>query len=104
MSCARDYWAELEPEGDHEDGDETSYEALIGGPDDFKAVWNELGEIGDHIDLAEHTARWMRLAEHAARLRTGCLEHGLGERLTLRVVEGFLSACASERESDEERA
>jgi hypothetical protein len=102
VSCTRDYWSELDPDGDHEDRDERSYEALIGGPDDFKAVWEELGEIGDHVDLAEQTGRWMRLADHAARLRAGCLEHGLGERLTNRLVEGYLDAFAPEPDSQHE--
>lgn len=94
MTCKRDYWAELDPEGGYEDWDDVSVEDAIGGPEDFRVVWEELGDLGDRIELAEHAGRWMRVADHAAQLRGACLDYGLGEQLTQRVVAEFVDSAA----------
>jgi hypothetical protein len=94
VTCKRDYWAELDPEGEFDDWDEVPIEDAIGGPEEFKVVWEELGELGNRVELAEHAGRWMRVADHAAQLRAACLDYGLGERLTQRVVAEFLDSSA----------
>lgn len=94
MTCKRDYWAELDPDGGYEDWDQVPTEDAIGGPEEFKAVWEELGELGDRVELAEHAGRWMRVADYAAQLRAACFDYGLGDRLTQRVVAEFLDSYA----------
>ncbi|SDD86781.1 hypothetical protein [Glycomyces harbinensis] len=94
MTCKHDYWAQLDPEGEFEDWGEASIEDAIGGPEEFMMVWEELGEFGDRVALAEFTGRWMQLGEHAAQLRAKCLDAGLGERLTEQTIAGFLKEVA----------
>lgn len=90
MSCRRDIWEGLVPDLPFEPGDEITLEEAVGDPEEFRTVWEELGELGDRVSLAEYTGRWMLLGDHAARLRATCLRNGLGERLTEQVVTGFL--------------
>lgn len=100
MSCNRDFWDELDPEADHQGHDERVADDHVGEPEEFRRVWEELGELGDRVDLAEHAGRWMRLADHAAQLRTSCLEYGLGERLTQRIVSDFIGTFAPRTEQE----
>jgi hypothetical protein len=79
---------------------------LEAGPtaDDLDAELEEVDrdgheDTGHGVRLAEITRRWMRLGEHAARLRAVCLDAGLGETLTSSFVGAFLAAsqdCASQ--------
>ncbi|MBO3732760.1 hypothetical protein J5V16_07985 [Glycomyces sp. NEAU-S30] len=94
MSCRREIWEELSPELPYEAPEEITLEEAVGDPEEFMAVWEELGELGDRVSLAEFTGRWMRLGEHAAQLRASCLTAGLGERLTERMISGFLEELA----------
>ena len=94
MTCKRDYWAQLDPEGEYKGWDEVPLEDAIGEAEEFRAVWEELGELGGRVELAEHAGRWMRVADHAANLRAACLDYGLGEHLTQRVVAEFLDSAA----------
>jgi hypothetical protein len=93
MSCRRKIWEGLAPEIPFEP-EEITLEEAVGDPGEFMAVWEELGEFGDRVALAEFTGRWMKLGEYAAQLRAKCLDAGLGERLTERTIEGFLRELA----------
>jgi hypothetical protein len=93
VSCRRYIWEGLAPETPFEP-EEITLEEAVGDPEEFLAVWEELGELGDRVALAEFTGRWMQLAEHAAQLRAKCLDTGLGERLTERTISGFLKELA----------
>ncbi|MEU5156100.1 hypothetical protein [Glycomyces sp. NPDC021274] len=94
MSCRREIWEGLEPETPYEVPEEIALEEAVGDPEEFMAVWEELGELGGRVSLAEFTGRWMQLGEHAAQLRASCLTAGLGERLTERMISGFLEELA----------
>ncbi|WP_112136104.1 hypothetical protein [Glycomyces dulcitolivorans] len=100
MSCRREIWEGLAPEWPYESDDEVTLDEAVGDAEEFRAVWEELGELGDRVELAELAGRWMRLGDHAAQLRATCLEHGLGERLTDRLVSNFLSTFAPRIESE----
>lgn len=65
---------------------------VLGGPEDFAQVLEELDDLGRRLGLAELTGRWMRFGEHAARLRAKCLDAGLGESLTARLVGAYIDA------------
>jgi hypothetical protein len=65
---------------------------VLGGPEDFAQVLEELDDLGRRLGLAELTGRWMRFGEHAARLRASCLDAGLGEGLTARLVRAYIDA------------
>lgn len=66
------------------------------GPEPWEDGYDEhRAEPGSGPWLAETTRRWMRLGEHAARLRTTCIDAGLGEVLTAYLVGAYLDAtCA----------
>lgn len=64
----------------------------IDDPKDFMRVLEELDDLGRRLGLAELTGRWMRFGEHAARLRVVCLDAGLGEGLTSRLVRAYIDA------------
>jgi hypothetical protein len=83
-----DDWTE--PEAD-EAGD-------IGDAAEFKQVLDELDDLGRRIGLAEVTARWMRFGEHAGQLRAACLDAGLGEALTARLVLAFIDTAVVSEE------
>lgn len=72
-----------------EEGDELD---VLGDPEDFVQVLEELDDLGRRLGLAELTGRWMRFGEHAARLRGVCLDAGLGESLTARLVRAYIDA------------
>jgi hypothetical protein len=93
LSCRRDIWEGLAPETPFEP-EEITLEEAVGDPEEFLAVWEELGELGERVALAEFTGRWMQLGEHAAQLRAKCLDAGLGERLTEQTIAGFLKELA----------
>lgn len=93
MICRRDIWEGLAPESPF-GPEEITLEKAVGDPEEFMAVWEELGELGDRVALAEFTGRWMQLGEHAAQLRAKCLDAGLGERLTEQTIAGFLKELA----------
>jgi hypothetical protein len=101
VSCRREIWEGLAPEMPFEHAEEVTAEEAVGDPDEFMAVWEELGELGDRVSLAEYTGRWMQLGEHAAQLRAKCLNAGLGERLTERMVSSFLKEFAPRWEAPE---
>jgi hypothetical protein len=93
MNCRRKIWEGLAPEIPFEP-EEITLEEAVGDPEEFHAVWEELGEFGDRVALAEFTGRWMQLGEYAAQLRGKCLNAGLGERLTELMIERFLKELA----------
>lgn len=63
---------------------------VLGDPEDYAQVLEELDDVGRRLGLAELTGRWMRFGEHAARLRAICLAAGLGEGLTARLVRAYI--------------
>ncbi len=65
---------------------------VLGDPEDFAQVLEELDDLGRRLGLAELTGRWVRFGEHAARLRAACLDAGLGESLTSRLVRAYIDA------------
>jgi hypothetical protein len=93
VSCRREIWEGLAP-GIPFEPIEITLEEAVGDPEEFRAVWEELGEFGDRVALAEFTGKWMQLGEHASQLRAKCLDAGLGERLTEQTIAGFLKELA----------
>lgn len=94
MSCRREIWEGLAPETPFEPAEGITIEEAVGDPEEFMEVWEELGDLGDRVALAEYTGRWMRIGEHAAQLRAKCLNAGLGERLTEQTISSFLKELA----------
>lgn len=94
MTCRREIWEGLAPETPFEPAEEITLEEAVGDPEEFMTVWEELGGFGNRVALAEHTGRWMQFGEHAAQLRAKCLDAGLGERLTERMISSFLKELA----------
>jgi hypothetical protein len=71
------------------DGDDPG---VLGDAEEFIQVLEELDDMGRSIGLAELTGRWMRFGHHAARLRAVCIDAGLGEALTSRLVQAYIDA------------
>lgn len=61
-------------------------------PEPWEAGFDHEQRAGSGPRLAEATRQWMRLGEHAARLRTVCLDAGLGDALTTILVAAYLNA------------